>query len=120
MPFRGKADAKAAFVALHRAIAELDTTVDNKWGFQQNVVVEYAINGEQIAALGWIPAGHDKVVNLQIIDVVELRDGKLARISRYSNPGQIAASSEPPLTRSAADAGDASAGRPQSHPAAHH
>jgi ketosteroid isomerase-like protein len=106
-PFRGKAEAKAAFAAIHKAIAQLDTTVDNKWGLKESVVVEYSFNGEQIAPLGWIPAGHDKVVALQMVDVVELRGGKIAKIWRYGNPGQIAVSSEPPSSnaRSASDAG---------------
>jgi hypothetical protein len=74
------------------------------------VVVEYALNGEQIAALGWIPAGRDKVVTMQIVDVIELRDGKVAKVWRYSNPAQLVDVASPMTTP---DAGGASPPHPQ-------
>jgi steroid delta-isomerase-like uncharacterized protein len=88
-PMRGLADQKAYFRAIHRAIGQLDTTLDNAWGITQYAVVEYFVAGEQLGALGWLPAQHDKVIRLQVVDVMELRDGKIAHVWRYDNPGQI-------------------------------
>jgi ketosteroid isomerase-like protein len=94
-PFRGRDGAKAYFKAMHKAIGQLDTTVDGIWGVGQFVVVEYSVAGEQIGPLGWIAPQRDKVIRLQVADVDEMRDGKIARVWRYDNPAQIAASRGP-------------------------
>jgi ketosteroid isomerase-like protein len=104
-PLRGKGEQKGAFSSLHKAISQLDTTVDNKWGVATTVIIEYSINGGQVAALGWIPAARDKTVVLQVLDVAEIKSGKIARIWRYSNPEQVMNSSLPPPPLEAADAG---------------
>jgi ketosteroid isomerase-like protein len=104
-PSRGKADQQAAFTSLHRAIAQLDTTVDNKWGVEKTAIIEYSINGGQVGPLGWIPAARDKTVDLQILDIEEIRGGKIARIWRYSNPEQVMNSSLPPPPLETGDAG---------------
>jgi ketosteroid isomerase-like protein len=88
-PMRGRDDERAYFKAIHRAIGQLDTTLDNAFGVTQYAVVEYFVAGEQLGALGWVPAQHDKVVRLQVVDVEELHDGKIAHVWRYDNPGQI-------------------------------
>ena len=90
-PMRGKEDLKTYFKAMHRAISELDTTVDNVLGIGRFTVVEYTINGEQVGPLLWIPAKSDRVVRLHVIDVVELRDGKIAHVWRYDSPDEIPA-----------------------------
>lgn len=88
-PMRGRDDERAYFKAIHRAIGQLDTTLDNAFGVTQYAVIEYFVAGEQLGALGWVPAQHDKVVRLQVVDVEELHDGKIAHVWRYDNPGQI-------------------------------
>jgi ketosteroid isomerase-like protein len=90
-PAHGKADAKAYFKAMHKAIGQLDTTADSAIGIGSFVVVEYSIAGEQMGPVGWIPAQRDKVIRLQTVDVVEVHAGKLARIWRYDDPAQITA-----------------------------
>jgi ketosteroid isomerase-like protein len=91
-PMRGKEGMRYYFKAMHKAIGQLDTTLDNAWGIAQFALVEYDIAGEQIGPLAWIPANRDgKVVRLHVVDVVELRDGKIARVWRCDNPGEIAA-----------------------------
>lgn len=90
-PMRGRDDHKAYFRAMHRAISQLDTTVDNAWGITRFAVVEYFIAGEQVGALGWLPPQRDRVIRLQVADVMEIRDGKVAHVWRYDNPLQIAA-----------------------------
>jgi ketosteroid isomerase-like protein len=90
-PLRGKEDRRAYFKALHKSIAQLDTTVANGWSIGPFAVVEYWIAGEQIAPIGWIPVQRDQVVRLHIVDVDEVRDGKIARTWRFDNPGELAA-----------------------------
>jgi ketosteroid isomerase-like protein len=85
-PARGKEDARAYFKAMHKAIAQLDTTIDNGWDVAKFAIVEYTIAGEQLAPLGWVPAQRDSVIRLHVVDVDELRDGRIARVWRYDNP----------------------------------
>jgi ketosteroid isomerase-like protein len=87
-PMRGKDDLRAYFAAMHRAIGQLDTTIDNAWGIAGFAVVEYDIAGEQLGPIGWI-VQRDKVIRLHVVDVVELRESKIARVWRYDNPGEI-------------------------------
>jgi|HubBroStandDraft_4_1064222.scaffolds.fasta_scaffold50703_2 ketosteroid isomerase-like protein len=85
----GKADAKAYYKAMHKAIGQLDTTIMGEWGVGKFAIVEYSIAGEQIGPIQWIPAQRDKVVRFELVDICELRDGKIARVWRYDNPGQV-------------------------------
>jgi len=89
-PERGKGEQRAYYKAMHKAIGQLDTTVFSAWGVGDFAVVEYSIGGEQLGPILWIPAQRDKVVRFEIVDVCELRDGKIARVWRYDNPIQIA------------------------------
>jgi steroid delta-isomerase-like uncharacterized protein len=91
-PMRGREEQRAYFRAMHRAIGMLDTTLDIAWGITRYAVAEYFIAGEQIGPLGWVPMQNDKVIRLQVADVMEIRDGKVAHIWRYDNPQQIARS----------------------------
>ncbi len=91
-PMHGKEDLKTYFKAMHRAIGELDTTVDNVLGIGKYAVVEYTINGEQVGPLVWIPAKSNRVVRLHVVDIVEIRDGKIAHVWRYDSPDEILAS----------------------------
>ncbi len=86
---RGKDDRKAYFKAMHKAIGELDTRVDNAWGVGHFAVVEYSVNGEQVGPLAWIPAKNDRVVRLHVVDIVELVGGKVAHVTRYESPGEV-------------------------------
>ena len=92
-PMRGKDDLRAYYKAMHKAIGQLDTTVINAWGIAQFAVVEHDIAGEQLGPIGWVPAQRDKVVRLHVVDVAELRDGKIARVWRYDNLSEIVGSS---------------------------
>ncbi|HXN32990.1 MAG TPA: nuclear transport factor 2 family protein, partial [Polyangiaceae bacterium] len=94
-PRLGKEAFQAYFKGMHKAVSQLDTTIQNSWGAAQFAIVEYFISGEQIGPIGWIPAQRNKVVRLQTADIAEIRDGKIARVWRYYNPTQIAAASGP-------------------------
>jgi predicted ester cyclase/ketosteroid isomerase-like protein len=89
-PVRGKGEAKAYYKAMHKAIGQLDTTVVSEWGFSGFAIVEYQVAGEQLGAIGWIPAQRDRVLRFELVDVCEIHDGKITRVWRYDNPGQIA------------------------------
>jgi hypothetical protein len=88
-PARGKEAARTYYKALHKAVGQLDTTVDNGWGVDRFAVVEYSIAGEQLGPIGWIPAQRDKVFSLELVDICEISAGQIARVWRYDNPTQI-------------------------------
>ncbi len=88
-PARGKDSARAYFKAMHKAIGQLDTTVVNAWEVGSFSIVEYSIAGEQLAPIGWIAAQRDKVIRMELVDICETTGGKVARVWRYDNPGQV-------------------------------
>lgn len=88
-PVRGKLDAKAQFKGMTRAIGQLSALTKNAWGFGAFVVIEYLLVGEQRGPFGWIPVQKDTVLKMSVVDVVELREGHIARVWRYDNPAQI-------------------------------
>lgn len=88
-PGRGKEEARAYWKAMHKAVGRLDTAIHNIWGFEQFVVVEYAITGWMTGPYGWVPARKDSAFELAVVDVVELRDGRIARVWRYDNPSEL-------------------------------
>ncbi|MGH7271011.1 MAG: ester cyclase [Polyangiaceae bacterium] len=88
-PSKGKTARQAYFRAMHKAIGELDTTLENGWGIARFAVVEYTIAGEQLGPVGWVPMQKDAVVRLHVADVCELRDGRISQVWRYDNPGEI-------------------------------
>jgi len=90
-PMRGRAGAAAYYAAVDHAIGQLDTTLTHVWGIASFVVVEYSIAGLQLGPVGWVPFMRDRVLGLHIVDVAELRDGRIARIWRYDNPQEMAA-----------------------------
>jgi ketosteroid isomerase-like protein len=90
-PRRGKAEVRAYFKAMHKAIGQLDTTVTDAWGIGPFAVLEYTIAGDQIGPIGWIAAQRDKAVRFHLVDVLEVTGGKIARIWRYDNPAEVVA-----------------------------
>jgi ketosteroid isomerase-like protein len=90
-PARGRAEARAYFKAIHKSIAQLDTSTDNAWGIGPYVVIEYHIVGEQRGSIGWVPIQKDNLLKMFVVDVAELQGGKIARLWRYENPTQILA-----------------------------
>jgi ketosteroid isomerase-like protein len=88
-PMHGKDEARAYFKAMHKAIGQLDTTIDNAWGIAAFVIVEYSISGVELGAIGWITGPREGVVRLHAVDVVEMQAGKIARVWRYDNPMEV-------------------------------
>jgi ketosteroid isomerase-like protein len=94
-PTIGRQEARLYYKAMHKAIGQLDTTTENAWAVGRFAVVEYWIAGEQLGPIGWIPVQPDKVIRLEIVDVAEIREGKIARVWRYDNPAEIATVRDP-------------------------
>jgi hypothetical protein len=89
-PARGREEQRAYFKAIHKAIAQLDTTIDIALSVGAYAVVEYSITGEQLAPIGWVPLQRDRVVKLHVVDVAEVQNAKVARVWRYDNPSEMA------------------------------
>jgi limonene-1,2-epoxide hydrolase len=89
-PARGREEQRTYFKAMHKAIAQLDTTIDNAFSIGNYAVVEYSITGEQLAPIGWVPLQRDRVVKLHVVDVAEVQNAKIARVWRYDNPSEMA------------------------------
>lgn len=100
-PLHGKEQQKRYFEAAHRAIGQLDVSVSAVQGAGPYVVVEYDIDGEQLAPLTWIPSVASipikslQVVHFDLVDVCEVHDGKIRRVWRYDNPSQTQRASTP-------------------------
>jgi len=92
-PARGKADARAYFRALRKAIGQLDTTVTNAAGAGAFAVVEYTIAGVQLGPVFGVPTPRqrDNAFRVHLVDVVEQQDGKIRRVWTYGNPAELLA-----------------------------
>jgi ketosteroid isomerase-like protein len=88
-PVRGKDPVERLFRTLRKTIGDLDTVVHNAWGVQQFAVVEYSIAGLQLAPLGRIPFVPNRLFSTRLVDVAEVRNGKITRIWRYDDSGAL-------------------------------
>ena len=88
-PLRGKDEARTSFRQMHKAIGQLDTTLDNAWAVGSFVVVEYFVSGEQVGPVGWVAPQRDRPFRIEVVDVLEMHDARIAHVWRYSNPGQL-------------------------------
>jgi hypothetical protein len=83
---RGKDAARAHFRTLRKSIRLLDTVIQNAWGVQSFVILEYAIAGLQLAPLRRIAFAANHPLHTQFVDIAEIQNGKIARIWRYADP----------------------------------
>jgi steroid delta-isomerase-like uncharacterized protein len=88
-PVHGKDPLERMFNTLHKSIGDLDTVVQNAWGAQQYVLVEYAIAGLQLAPIARTPFVPNRLLSTRLADIAEVRDGKIARIWRYDDAGTL-------------------------------
>jgi steroid delta-isomerase-like uncharacterized protein len=87
--WRGKAELRGYYHAMHAAIGQLDTTATDSWGVGPYAVVEYTIAGVQLGPLEGAPAQRDKTVRLHVVDIAEVRGGKIQRVWRYDDPAEL-------------------------------
>lgn len=93
-PLRGKEAARAYFKNVHRSVRQIDTVVLNAWGVGAFAIVEYSVTGLQVAPLFRVVPAKDgslHPLHSQFVDIAEFRDGKIARIWRYSDPASFRA-----------------------------
>ncbi len=81
---KGKEGAKKELAVWLKAIPDLKMTVANAWAFGDIVVTEVETTGTFKGPLGALkPNG--KSATTHGVDVVELKDGKIARVTSYTN-----------------------------------
>jgi ketosteroid isomerase-like protein len=102
-PVRGKDAARAHFRNLRKSIRLLDTVIQNAWGVQSFVILEYGIAGLQVAQIPRVAFVEDRPLHAQFADVAELHEGKITRIWRYADPFSFGL----PMTVSSAKPSDA-------------
>ncbi len=88
-PALGKESVRAYYKAMHKAIGDLDTSIENVWGVRTYVAVEYSIVGAQVGPIGWIAPHGDGVIKMRVVDVLEMWGGSIARVWHYDNPSEI-------------------------------
>jgi SnoaL-like domain/SnoaL-like polyketide cyclase len=82
---QGRDGARAYFRSMRSTIGQLDITVRSSWACGSRVVVEYTIGGEQLGPIGPIPFAANRVVLINTIDVMELRNGEVSHVWRYDD-----------------------------------
>lgn len=82
-PMTGKEAARSYYRALHKALRQLDTVIENAWDVGQFAIVEYTITGMQRAAWNRIPLVPNRALNLRFADIAETHEGKVTRIWQY-------------------------------------
>lgn len=98
---RGKDAARAYFKTMRRALAQLDVTTLSTASAGSVVAIEYTMGGDQLASFASVPLVADRVVLVDTVDVLELRGGKIARVTRYDDLDAVSAAR--PGLRDAAD-----------------
>ncbi len=85
---KGKAEAKKFFGGVTRAFPDLKLTNANSWGIGSYAIVEYSMSGTHKAALGALPASKKKI-DVHLVDVYEMKDGKAVRAWTYQNSVEL-------------------------------
>ncbi|MBI2393523.1 MAG: ester cyclase [Deltaproteobacteria bacterium] len=87
---KGKAPAKKAFTEFTKAFPDMKMTTSNQWGFGDIVITEAAGTGTMKGpVMGMKPT--NKSGTTHMLDIVEMKDGKVAKIISYSNNLEFAA-----------------------------
>jgi steroid delta-isomerase-like uncharacterized protein len=81
---KGKADTKKFFGGLTKAFPDIKFSPSAAWAIGDYVIVEYQMSGTHKAALGTVPASK-KPVNVHLVDVAQIKDGKVQRAWTYQN-----------------------------------
>jgi len=98
---KGKKDALALFGTLRTAFPDMAFQDQNAWSFGDNVIIEYTMTGTQKGKLGTLAASK-KPVNVHLVDIYKMKDGKIARGWTYQNSlelmGQVKDINVPQIT----------------------
>jgi ketosteroid isomerase-like protein len=82
--YKGHDAAMKEFDMLVKALPDMSITVDNGWGVGSFGIVEFTVKGTQRGPLGPLKATN-KPMTIHGLDVDEIKDGKLAKATSYSN-----------------------------------
>lgn len=81
---KGKKDAGGLFTTLRTAFPDMAFKDEKVWGFGDYAIVEYTMTGTQKGKLGTFAASK-RPVNVHLVDVYKMKDGKIARGWTYQN-----------------------------------
>lgn len=81
---KGKAAAKKAFTDMTKAMPDMKTTTSNTWGFGDVVIAEAATTGTLKGPFMGKKATN-KTGTVHSLDIVEMKDGKVAKITSYGS-----------------------------------
>jgi len=90
-PARGKDAVRAYFDTMRRSIGQLDTLAQGGFGAGDWAILEYSISGVQLAPLDTVPFVRGGVIRVHLVDVAQLHNGKVQKLYRYDDPGEVAA-----------------------------
>lgn len=85
---KGKAEAKKFFSSFTTAFPDAKFEVTKAHAIGDYAIVESTMKGTQKGALGAIPATK-KPVAIHLVDVVKIKDGKIARVWTYQNSVEL-------------------------------
>jgi ketosteroid isomerase-like protein len=89
-PMHGLVDARGYYKSIHKAIGNIDTQlIPPPLAAGDYVAVEYRIVGEMRDKIAFVPRLNVPLITLYVVDVLQMRDGKIARVWRYDDPLQI-------------------------------
>ncbi len=81
---KGLKDAKAMYKAYTTAFPDLKQTLTNQWAVKDFVITEGVLNGTHKGPVGPVRAT-GKPVSIHFVDVVQMKDAKVARFWTWSN-----------------------------------
>ena len=84
LPSKGKAEAKKFFKAMVTAFPDAKVETHNAWGVGDFVISESTMTGTNKGAFFGLPATK-KAVSVRSLDIVQVKDGKIAKGWSYSN-----------------------------------
>ena len=87
-PIRGLSGLREYYRSIHRSIGHLDTQLVNAYAMGSLVVVEYKITGEQRGTIAWVSMHKDNLPKMFVVDVADMREGKISKLWRYDSPMQ--------------------------------
>jgi len=88
-PMKGKAAAKKFFQEMTKAFPDAKSTPTNAWGIGDYVIAEGTFTGTQKGPLFGMPP-KNKAVSLHMLDIVQLKDGKVVKGWTYGNDMEMA------------------------------
>ncbi len=84
-PMKGKADAVKYWKTFMTAFPDLKAPATNSWGVEDFAIAEIAFTGTPKGAIMGLTSQTKKPVTLHIVDIVQMKDGKVTKGWSYGN-----------------------------------